>query len=286
VGPLATKPRSTAPSGGSAPLWLSGEVVLPSCDKRPSHLKPKQFARVRTGNRRYGVLVERLDRSQMTKGGVGFGHVERIVGAHHNMIGAENLNQRIELLRREHDAVDKNVLEIVRRRMRQISTAIGPSAPGVIDAVGICTEVSAAVHGKQLQIGVTFEHTVEDQIVERERRLEGIADHVIEVMAREALPFGEAIRVQNNKRAELFGFLPERLELRRRQLSTRDIGEHLSALQPKFTHRPFQLGGCLVAIRQRNAAQADETIRLSCNVFRDALVEDTGCLDRDVKRHL
>jgi hypothetical protein len=67
--------------------------------------------------------------------------------------------------------------------MRQISKAIGPSAPSVIYAAGICTEISAAVHGKQLQIGVTLEHTVEDEIVERQGRLEGIADHVVEIVA-------------------------------------------------------------------------------------------------------
>jgi hypothetical protein len=43
--------------------------------------------------------------------GIGFGHVERIIGARHHRIGTEKFNQPIELLRREYDAVDKNFLE-------------------------------------------------------------------------------------------------------------------------------------------------------------------------------
>ena len=55
---------------------------------------------------------------------IGFGHIERIVGAHQHVIGAEYFNKCGELLWRENDAVDKHLLEVVRRWMRQIGPTI------------------------------------------------------------------------------------------------------------------------------------------------------------------
>src|SRR5262245_52907570 len=102
------------------------------------------------------------------------------------MIGAEHLRQRLELVRREHHAVDVDALQIVRWGMRQVGMAVGPRSPGMIDAARISTEVTATMSSQDLQPGMALEHSVEDQIVQRQRGIERIADHVVEIEAGEA----------------------------------------------------------------------------------------------------
>ena len=88
-------------------------------------------------------------------------------------------------------------------------------APGMIDPARISAEISAAMHGKQLQIRMAFEHPIEDEIMKRKRCLEGIADHIIEIVAGETPAFGESIRMNDNERPKLLGLFPERRVLRR-----------------------------------------------------------------------
>ena len=52
---------------------------------------------------------------------------------------------------------------------------------------GIAGEIAAAVHGQDLQVGMPLQHAVEDQVVQGDGGLQRIADHVVEVEARQAL---------------------------------------------------------------------------------------------------
>jgi len=142
-----------------------------------------------------------------------FQHVERIIGAHDDAVGAEGLHQRLKLMRRKNDRVEIDVPpQIGRRRFRQIAVRIRPCAPGMIDAAGIGAEEAAAMHGQNAKLRMTFEDAVEDQVVQRHRGVERIADHVVEVKARETLRLGETGRVDQHQCVELLGFLPERRE--------------------------------------------------------------------------
>ena len=114
-------------------------------------------------------------------------HVERIVGAHEDVVGAEHLHEIFELVRREHHRVEIDLLQVFGRRLGQLVGDVGARAPSVIDAARIAAEIAAAVHGEDLQVRVALQHAVEDQVVQRDRGIERVADHVGEIEPREAL---------------------------------------------------------------------------------------------------
>ena len=68
------------------------------------------------------------------------------------------------------------------------------------------------MHGEQLEFRMPLKDTVEDQVMQGKRCLKRIADDVVEIEARQALAFGEAVRVNGDQGAELLGLLPERRE--------------------------------------------------------------------------
>ena len=84
-------------------------------------------------------------------------------------------------MRREHDRVEIDFLQVLGRWLRQIVGDIGTRAPGVIDAARVAAEIAAAVHRKDFQIGMPLQHAVEDQVVQRDGGIERIADHVGEI---------------------------------------------------------------------------------------------------------
>ena len=91
-------------------------------------------------------------------------------------------DQRVELVGREHDGVEIDLLEIAGRRLRQVGVAVRARAPGVIDAAGIGAEIAAAMHGEDLQLRMPLQHAVEDQVMQRHGGVEWIADDVVEVV--------------------------------------------------------------------------------------------------------
>ena len=159
-----------------------------------------------------------------------FGQVEGVVGSHDDAFRAVEAHQLGELVRREHHRVEIDLPEVAGRRPRQIAVRIGARAPGVIDAAGIGRQVTAAVHRENLQLGMPFEHAVEDQIMQRDGGLERVANHVVEIEAREPSAFGEAVGMNDDERAERLGRLPERRVLRLREFVARHVGQDLGAL--------------------------------------------------------
>ena len=143
---------------------------------------------------------------------IGLGHIERIIGSDQHVTGTEYFDKCGELLWRENDAVDKDLLEVMRRWMRQISLQSG-ERPRRGRSARIGAEISAAMHGKQLQVRMALEYAIEDEIMKRKRRLERIADHIIEIERGETLAFGEAIRMNDDERPELLGLVPEWCEV-------------------------------------------------------------------------
>ncbi|MEJ1975040.1 MAG: hypothetical protein WDN49_02280 [Acetobacteraceae bacterium] len=55
-----------------------------------------------------------------------------------------------------------------------------------------------------------LQHAVEDQVVQGDRRLERIAEDVVEVEPAEPLRLGKAVRVDQHHGAQGLGSLPER----------------------------------------------------------------------------
>src|SRR5215470_14216346 len=107
---------------------------------------------------------------------------------------------------------------------------------------------------QDLQVWMPFEHAVEDQIVQRDRRLQRIADHVIEVETREPLCLGEAVRVNDNEGLELFRLFPEWRKRRIRQLLAGDVGQDLYALELERLDAALKLLRRFLSIRHRHSA--------------------------------
>ena len=130
----------------------------------------------------------------------------------------------------------------------------------MVDAARIGAEIAAAMHGENFQFRMPFEHAVEDQVVQSERRFERIADDVVEIKARQALALGEAVRMDDDQRAELLGLLPERREGRIGQFLAGDVGENLDALELERLHAALELLGGLLAVLHRHGAAGDEAV--------------------------
>src|SRR5262249_62369340 len=86
--------------------------------------------------------------------------------------------------------------------------------PGVIDAPGIAGEIAAAMDRHELQFGEAGECAGQDQIMKGERSLERIAEHVVEIVMREAIPVREAVGMHHNKDPKLLGAGEEGAEFR------------------------------------------------------------------------
>src|SRR6202171_2573378 len=112
-------------------------------------------------------------------------------------------------MRGEYDRVEINLLQIGGRRLRQVRARIGARAPGVVDAAGIGRKITAAMDRENLQIRVALPHALENKMVKRQRRLERIADHVVEIIAAEALAFGKSVGMDYDERLKLFRLRPK-----------------------------------------------------------------------------
>ncbi len=188
-------------------------------------------------------------------------------------------------MRREHHRVEVDFLEVVRGRLRQPGLTVRACAPGVIDAARIGAEIAAAVHGKNLQVRMALEHAVEDEVVQRQRGLERVADDVVEIEAREALALREAVRMQQHERAELLRLLPERRKGRIGQFAARHVGQNLHALELERLDAALELLGGFRTVRHRHGAERDEAVRPSRHIFRDTIVDHARRLHGDIERH-
>ena len=133
----------------------------------------------------------------------------------------------------------------------------------MIDAAGIGRQITAAVHRQYLQVGVAFEHAIENEIVKRNRGLERIADDIVEIEAREPLGLGEAVGMDDHERTELVGLLPERRVVRLREFLACNIGEDLDAFHCERLHAALELVGRFPAVDQRHGAERDEPVGLA-----------------------
>src|ERR1017187_6105609 len=93
--------------------------------------------------------------------------------------------------------------------------------------------------------------------------LERIADDVVKVKARQPLAFGETVRVDNDQRAELLGFLPERREGWIGQFLAGNIGENLDALEAERFHAALEFLGGFVAVLHRHRTAGNEAVLMA-----------------------
>src|SRR4029450_9255912 len=89
-------------------------------------------------------LAEESDRVRL-------GHVEGIVGAEHDVIGAPDLDQMLQLALVEYDGAEIELLQILRRRLLDVDAAVLAMGEGVVEAAPIGRQVAAAMRDANLQ---------------------------------------------------------------------------------------------------------------------------------------
>src|SRR5436190_22666416 len=149
------------------------------------------------------------------------------------MIGAKDADELRQLVWREDHAIEIDFLEIAGWRMWQVGMGVRAGAPGMIDAAAVAGQITAAVYREYLQVGMPLQHAVENEIVESDRGLQRIADDIVEIEARQSFPIGEAVRMDDDERAKLLGFFPERRILRLGELASANIGQDFGAFHPE-----------------------------------------------------
>src|SRR5207244_2272496 len=94
--------------------------------------------------------------------------------------------------------------------------ALRADQAGMVRTVGVRRQESAAMGRDHLQPGKAIEGAFKDQMRERNRRLQRVADRVDEpAIAREALvEFGYTLRMNEQRHAEFFSLGPYRMEFR------------------------------------------------------------------------
>ena len=128
------------------------------------------------------------------------------------------------------------------------------------------------MHGHQFQIGKARQRSRKDQVVKRERRIEWIAEHVVEVEMGQALAMGEAVRMHHDEGAELLGPGEERTEFRIGQFLAVDIGQDFDALQLQVLHDVVEFAHRDLRLLQGDDAETDEPVGLARAIFRHAVI--------------
>ena len=99
------------------------------------------------------------------------------------------------------------------------------------------------MRGQDLQAGEAVERAFENQMLQRNRGIERIADRVRQpAVALEALgEFRRALRMDEQDGAELFGLGPDRMEFGVGEILARHAGADGGAAQPLLFDRRLQL---------------------------------------------
>jgi len=98
------------------------------------------------------------------------------------------------------------------------------------------------MRGEDLQGGKFVERTVEDQMLQGDRRGEGVADGVAQpaVAFPALIQLRHALRVDEQHGTEFFGLLSDWIEFRVGEFITGDLIADRGALQALFLHRGFK----------------------------------------------
>src|SRR5215475_7014052 len=117
------------------------------------------------------------------------------------------------------------------------------------------------------------------------RCFEWITDDIVEIKSRQPLALSEAIRMNDDERAQFLSLFPERREGRVGQFLSGDIGEDLDALELERLHTVLKLLCSLFAVLHRHSPAWDKTIAVPRHKFGDALVDHArgwyGIFERD-----
>ena len=137
-----------------------------------------------------------------------------------------------------------------------------------------------------LQAGEAIQRALEDEVRQRDRRLERVADRVREqavaIQPAAALELRRALRVNEDQGAELLRLRPEWMELRIAQLHALDAAAEAAPAQPVLLHPLLELLGREVGVLQGHRRERDEPVRMRRAELGQLLVLQLDQLRRDV----
>ena len=190
---------------------------------------------------------------------------ERVVGTHHDLAGARLGREVTQRLGGEDDRVVVHLLHVVGRTLLQrLRLALRERRLHGVRAVHVGRQVAAAVRRADLEAGELIERALEDQVRERDGRLQRIADGVRQQpVARQAparLELRRAQGMHEDQHAELLGLGPEGVELRIAQLLAVDAAADASAAQAVLLHALHELLGGEVGMLERDGGEGHEAV--------------------------
>src|SRR5579883_1896926 len=176
------------------------------CTGGPLRIHPQQLGGIAAEDRDLVVVAERRGGEDMVDGMLL--PRNRMVGAEHDLARADLGDEVAQCLGREHQRVIVELVEIFGGLLLEMDVRIAVlrrDEAGVIVTRRIRRQVAAAVRRDDLETGEFVERAFEDQVLERQRRLERIADGVrqpaVAMEARRKL--GHALRMDEQRGAEL-----------------------------------------------------------------------------------
>ena len=142
------------------------------------------------------------------------------------------------------------------------------------------------MRGADLQAGEAVERALEDQVRQRDRGLQRVADGVGQQAAAAepaaGLQLARAERVHEDQHAELLALRPEGMEARVGQLLAGDAAADADAAEAELLDRVLDLLGGQLGMLQRGGREGDEAVGIGGAELDQRLVLDLDQLGRDV----
>jgi formylglycine-generating enzyme required for sulfatase activity len=275
-------------------LWLIGWVIsglessfLPALREAPASVDPEELGGGAAEDGDALVVAEAGDRHDVVDRYLV--PRERVVGADHHLADAALGDQVAHPFRREHDRVEKElaVLEVLGRLLlRQRADPVREGRDHRIRARGVGRQKAAAMGGTDLQARKAVEGALEDQVRERDRGFERVADRVgqeaaaLEPAARLELAGPE--RMHEDQDAELLGLGPDRVEFRVGQFLPGHTAADREAAQPQCPDPVLELLDREVGMLQGYRRKGDKAVGCRRAELGELLVLDPDQLGRRV----
>ena len=218
----------------------------------------------RSAAERPGDRLDQVDRVLLA-------HVERVVRPEDDPRGAHHRHQVRHEQRLEHQVVDPDPVQVLGGRARD-RVHLRADLVAVDGPREVRRQVAAPVRRHDVQHREPLQDAAEDQVRQRDRRVQRVPDDVAQVVLRDSLAEGGPGRVDEDRGAVLLGGGPERVERRIVQVHVLDARPDLDAAHPERGHRRGKLLRGQRRELERDVAEPHEAVPVGRHDLGDVLV--------------